>query len=84
MATDARSSLATRTQFELPESLDDFGKDNIRSVISPEHDAPIFEAIRLLVNAPGHSVSAWGRVTERPENIILVTCKDILLLSCFS
>jgi hypothetical protein len=66
-------SLTTWTSFELQKSIvfntgDVFGRDS-------DIDPSLLEAVRLLSNATGHKQSDWGRVTEQPQKIILVTCK---------
>jgi hypothetical protein len=61
------------TRFEIPDSVLFNVGDPYR--IPEEFDQQLIDSVRYLIKAPGHMVSAWGRVSEQPEKIILASCK---------
>ena len=66
-------TFVTWTQFGLPKSV--LFNVGIPYNTNPEYDSRLLDAVRLILHAPEHIISAWGRVSERPEEIILVSCE---------
>lgn len=74
-------SFVTWTSFEIPSSV--LFTTGIPHRVAPEYDSRLTDTIRLILQAHEHVFSAWGRVVERPEKIILVSCKTRLVpLTC--
>jgi len=63
----------TWTRFELPDSV--LFTTGIPYRDHPEYDSRLIDAMGFILSAPDHELSCWGRVSERPEKIILVSCK---------